>query len=462
MTAPRVVVVGAGPAGIRAALTLLRAGLRPVIIDEASRAGGQIYRRPPPAAGFVRPPGTLYGFEAGKAMRLHAAFDAALPRLDYRPRTLVWDIVDGAVHTAGEDGGTDLVAYDALILAPGAMDRVIPLPGWTLPGVFTLGGAQVALKYQGCAVGERTLFVGTGPLLYLAAHQYLRAEAGVVGVLDTAPAAALARVIPGLLADPLTLAKGLHLVLSLRLRGIRVENGVHPLRVVGDGAVGGLQYRGTDGQEREIACDAVAIGYGLKPETQLMDLAGCRFRYDSVVRHWLPEADPDGRATGVPGLYLAGDGAGIAGADAAELSGERAAWSLLRDHGLADSPSRRRQHIARRLARLGRFRQALEQTFPFPAHLAESLPDDTILCRCEMVPVGTLRAAVRALGGDDLNRLKASSRVGMGRCQGRVCGPAAAEIAAASGKRPIEAVSRLRGQPPVKPLPTRYFVGPTE
>src|SRR5215470_5572900 len=149
-----VVVVGGGPAGVRAVQCLLAHGLRPVWIDEAPRPGGQIYRRPP--AGFRRPPEALYGFEAGKAQRLHRAADAAAAAADYRPVTLVWDIAEGRLQIAGP-GGLDAIEFEALILATGAMDRVIPLPGWTLPGVYSLGGAQVALKAQGCAIGRRPI-----------------------------------------------------------------------------------------------------------------------------------------------------------------------------------------------------------------------------------------------------------------------------------------------------------------
>jgi NADPH-dependent 2,4-dienoyl-CoA reductase/sulfur reductase-like enzyme len=202
----------------------------------------------------------------------------------------------------------------------------------------------------------------------------------------------------------------------------------------------------------EIAADAVAFGFGLRSETQLADLAGCRFRFDPLNRQWLPETDEDGRALGLGKIYLAGDGAGIAGADAAELAGERAALALLSDSGIA-VPAARRQWIARRLARTRAFRKGLEQAFPFPDHLARRVADGTILCRCEAVTAGELRASVAGISAGELNRAKAYSRVGMGRCQGRICGAAAAEILAAALGGEIASVGRLRGQPPVKPLP---------
>ena len=180
MAGPLAVVVGAGPAGARAAERLVASGLRPIVVDEGRRGGGQIYRRQPD--GFRRPPEELYGFEAGKAAALHRDFDALAGRIDYRPDTLAWHVYDGAVHLA-RDGRSEAVRWDALILATGATDRLMPVPGWTRPGVFSLGGAQIALKAQACAIGERCVFLGTGPLLYLVAYQYAKAGARVQAVL---------------------------------------------------------------------------------------------------------------------------------------------------------------------------------------------------------------------------------------------------------------------------------------
>uniref|UniRef100_UPI000B1C6CB9 NAD(P)/FAD-dependent oxidoreductase n=1 Tax=Burkholderia sp. E168m22 TaxID=1561199 RepID=UPI000B1C6CB9 len=158
------VIVGAGPAGVRAAEALVDAGLRPVVIDENARWGGQIYRQPPANAAFVRGKRTLYGFEAAKADAVHRTMAALLPHVDYRPNTLAWSCGASRVDTL-QDGREVTVPYSHLIVASGATDRMLPVPGWTLAGVYTLGGAQVALKAQGCAIGRRIVFAGTGPLL---------------------------------------------------------------------------------------------------------------------------------------------------------------------------------------------------------------------------------------------------------------------------------------------------------
>ena len=448
---PRVLIVGAGPAGTRATATLVAHGVMPIVVDEAPRSGGQIYRRPPPDAGFVRPAGALYGHSAAKATALHAAFDGLAGRIDYRAATLVWNIAERCAHTV-RDGKSEAVTFDRLVLATGAMDRVIPFPGWTTPGVFTLGGAQIALKHQGCAVGRRVVFLGTGPLLYLVAWQYARAGAEVAGVLDTAPFARRLAALPRLLAGAGHLLQGARYVAALLARGITVETGIRPIAVQGGDSVAALTYRDAGGATRDLPCDAVAFGYGLEPETQLADLAGCRFEFDPVTMTWLPQADAAGRAIGAAGVYLAGDGAAIGGADVAELAGERAALALLADLGRPVS-TRRHAAIDRRLRRLARFRAGLDSAFPFPAELAAAIEDSTILCRCEAIRAGDLRAA--ALGpfaGDEMNRAKALTRVGMGRCQGRVCGPAARLVLAAALGRPVAEVGRFRPQPPIKPI----------
>jgi NADPH-dependent 2,4-dienoyl-CoA reductase/sulfur reductase-like enzyme len=444
VSALSVAVVGAGPAGTRAAEVLVRAGLRPVLIDEAAGNGGRIFQRQP--EGFSRPYAALYGHVAEQARALHTDFDGLRERVDYLPSTLVWNLRPGELYLLRE-GRQEQLGFAQAILCTGAMDRVVPLPGWTLPGVATLGGAQIALKTQGCAIGRRVAFIGTGPLLPLVAMQYAKAGAHVAAVIDTTPFKVKARQAAGLLGGGRTFLTGLRMLAWLRLRGVKLVEGAVPLSIAGTDRVEGVRYRAA-GQEHALDCDAVAMGWGLKPETQLADLAGVPFDFDAVQRLFLPRRNDAGR-TPVTGIYLAGDGARIGGADLAELQGARAAWSVVEDRGLpieADEIAR----LDRAIAAQARFRQALDLAFPYPHALAAAMPDETLLCRCEAVTAGTLRAEV-AVG--DLNRAKALTRLGMGRCQGRVCGPPGAEVLAAALGCEVEEVGRLRGQWPVKPVP---------
>lgn len=445
-----VVIVGAGPAGTRAAEALVKAGLRPVVIDEAPMSGGQIYRRQP--QGFARPIENLYGFEAAKARGVHQAFDALKDRVDYRPETLVWEIREGKVHAiSNRDGRRQAFAYSALILATGAMDRVVPMPGWTLPGVYTLGGAQIALKYQGCAIGSRVVFAGSSPLLYLVAYQYAKAGAKVAAVLDTAPFGAKLAAAGDLLSGGATLAKGLYYIAWLMAHGVRIVTDAQLLRVEGADGVERVVYRDQQKVECTVDCDALGYGFGLKSETQLADLVGVPFDFDEGQRQWVPRADLAGR-TPVQGVYTCGDGATIRGADGAEIAGERAALALLEDRG-GPYDKARAATLDRKLARLQVFRRGMDSAFPFPAAMARAMADDTILCRCEAVTAGEARKWMRELGAQEMNRVKAFSRVGMGRCQGRVCGTPAAEVVAGECGLSLKEVGRLRGQAPVKPIP---------
>lgn len=450
MTNKRTIILGAGPAGMRAALVLAANGVRPTVIDEGLKGGGQIYRRPPSGLDGVRSPEKLYGFEAEKATRLHRAFDDLRSEMDYRPATTVWSVDESRVFLISNGQATH-TEWDRLILATGAMDRIIPVKGWTLPGSYSLGASQIALKAQAVAIGKRVVFFGTGPLLYLVSYQYAKAGVDVAAVLDTSPFPP-PHVTLALLRGGATFAKGVYYLAWLKALGVKIERGIRPVEIIegADGAVSGIRYINAFGVTRTVETSAVAFGYGLKSETQIADLLGLDFAFDSVQRQWLPVQDGNGRSTH-PHVYLAGDGARVRGADLAELTGERAALALLADDG-RESLRKRIEVMSKRIQRADPFRKALETAFPFPDHLAREVADDVMLCRCEGLTTGYVRATVAETGECEINRLKSFTRLGMGRCQGRVCVPAALEVAAAAGGVSIEGTGRIRGQAPIKPV----------
>ncbi|HZX25735.1 MAG TPA: FAD-dependent oxidoreductase, partial [Telluria sp.] len=230
MAQPRVIVIGAGPSGVRCAETLAAAGLRPIVVDENRRDGGQIYRRQPD--NFTRPYAKLYGTEAEKAQALHESFDALRGKIDYLPETLAWNIAEGKVHVTS-NGRTKALPYDALVICSGATDRLMPVKGWHYAGTYSLGASQIALKAQACAIGSQVVFMGSGPLLYLVASQYVKAGANVVAVLDTSPFLRRVAALPKLLARPDVLRNGFALVASLKRAGVQVLTGITPLEIKG-------------------------------------------------------------------------------------------------------------------------------------------------------------------------------------------------------------------------------------
>lgn len=448
----RIVIIGAGPAGVVATAALVQAGLRPVMIDEERKAGGQIYRRPPDA--LARPANTLYGFEAKKALSVHQRFDSMTSDIDYRPETTAFavDRANGCLHVFdNRTARAERLAFTHLLIASGATDRILPFPGWTLPGVYSLGGAQICLKGQGAGIGKRVVFAGTGPLLYLVAYQYLKAGLNVAAVVDTTPFLTTATASVGLVGSPSLLLKGLYYQAVLRRKRVPIWNGVTLEAALGEAHVEGIRFRSQDGQEQTLPCDAVGFGYHIRSETQLAQNAGCRLVFRPEYQEWLPEADEGGR-TSVEGVYVAGDGRQTLGADAAELSGALAAGAILHD---LDRPQNRaeQEKLLREYKKLERRGLTLRRMFPVPYAALDKIRPDTLLCRCEAVTAGEFCGTVAELDVQELNQAKALTRVGMGRCQGRFCQVAAARLLSSRQGRALEQVGYLRVRAPIKPVP---------
>jgi NADPH-dependent 2,4-dienoyl-CoA reductase/sulfur reductase-like enzyme len=447
LTVIKVAIVGAGPAGIAAANVLSAHGTAVTVIDEARQPGGQIYRRA--RAGLDLDIDSLLGAEVANYRDFHTTFDGLRDRIDYRPRTLAWGVNDRTLY-AVEGSSANKIDFDALVLATGAIDRTLPISGWTLPGVFSVGGAQVLLKEHGCLIGRRIVFCGSSPLLYLAARQYRAMGAEIAAVLDTTPFTAKVIAMPDLIWAFGPLTRGLGYLAELRRAGIAVHHGVELRAFEGTSGLEAVRFRDRKGRDVTLRCDGAAIGFGLKPETQLADLAGAEFRYDSLFRQWLPRTDADGRCG--RNVYVAGDGATVGGAQAAALTGVLAACAVLEDFK-TKIVGVDRIRARRRVARLRRFQRGLAFAFAWPIEAISELDGRAIVCRCEGVSAGELRAAICTdFGPTEVNRLKAITRCGMGRCQGRFCGLAAAELAAHTRGVTLETVGRLRSQPPVKPV----------
>jgi len=440
-----VVIVGAGPAGIGAAAVLVAAGLRPILLDEGRAPGGQGYRKSDHALGL-----NLAYAQEPEYKAIHALFERLRDKIDYRPETLAWSVDAGSVFTAFRGSvASEGIPFGRLILATGATDKVAPVPGWTLPGVYSLGGAQVLLKDQGCAIGKDVVFYGSSPLLYLAAWQYLEAGAPKVTVLDTTPFSAKMKASAAIASVPKLLRQGLGLIARLRMRGVTMRHGVTDMAIHGDSRVEAISYS-WKGRRETRACDGVAIGHGLRSEIQLAELAGCGLAYNALFDQWQPVVDGDGRGGG--GVYLAGDGTRIGGAVAAELAGRIAASACLADLGHAVDAAEVAELKRRRDAHW-RAQDGLARAFAWPRKGFAELPDATVLCRCENVTAGQVRGIANTMTGiPDINRVKALSRCGMGRCQSRMCGLAAIEVAAAArGEAPAN-LTHYRAQPPIKPI----------
>ena len=447
-----VVVVGAGPAGLVAAATAAARGLATVLVDEQARPGGQAHRGVEDAAGRDL---SIRGDDAARGAALVRDFRASAAR--YLPRTSVWSVTpadgESAAHDVGlsRDGAAHLLRARAVILATGAHERPFPIPGWTLPGVMTAGAAQILLKSARLAPAGAAVLAGTGPLLYLLAAQLTRAGVAPAALLDTSPRRRerLAwRTLPAFLASPYA-PTGVALLRAVRA-AMPVVRHVEALEALGGERLRQVRYRAA-GRERVLPADLLLLHQGVIPGINLSNAIGCAHRYDDRQHAWRPTTDAWG-ATSVPGVWIAGDGAGIDGARAAEAHGALAALDVARSLGLVDARQRDRAaaDARRALRRARRGRAFLDAWFAPPAAFVQPA-DATIVCRCEEVTAGEVRAAI-AQGCLGPNQLKAFVRCGMGPCQGRLCGTTVVDLIAAARRVHPREVGYWRLRFPVKPL----------
>ncbi|MFQ5614121.1 MAG: NAD(P)/FAD-dependent oxidoreductase [Anaerolineae bacterium] len=457
-----IVVVGAGPAGVAAAVTAARAGAQVTLVDEYSRPGGQYFKQPAALRDPNEFPPSLAG-NIQQGRELLAGLDH--PNLDLRCNTLVWNVTAGRrLSLFGPDGPDELEA-ERLIIASGAYERVMPFPGWTLPGVMTVGGAQLLLKGQSLRAGRRVLLAGTGPLLQLAGVQLLEAGAEVAAIVELQSRKTFLTQAPKFWGQWDKVGQGLAHQRQLKKAGVPLKFGQAVVRALGAHEVEGAVIAKVDaggrpkaGSQERLEVDTVCLNFGFVPATELARLAGCEQRFEP---HFggLATVTDENLETSQPGIFAAGEVRGIGGVDVALLEGRIAGAAAARqlgyepEEGDQDEPALRAQWQQARAVV-----ESLGAMFPVKPGLCELATDDVVVCRCEEVTAGEIRAAVQA-GVTRLNALKPWTRVGMGRCQGRVCGPILAQIVAYETGLEVEAAGVFTARPPVKPLPMSVVAG---
>jgi len=421
MTQTQVLVVGAGPAGIAAAAAAAEQGCEVVLLDDNAGPGGQIWRAGVPEA------------KSGE----YAARDRALARLQRSGATILGGhrVFDAHARLAPDGAGTLLAlrqdrtgatavrfAYQHAILATGARERFLPFPGWTLPGVFGAGGLQALVKGGFAVEGKRVLVAGTGPLLLAVAAHLKAYGAHVIAVAEQASLAQLAPFAASLWSNPAKIWQGLGY--RAALAGAPYRTGCWPVAATAAGEGSFLEsVTLSDGKRTwQEPCDLLACGFHLVPNTELAVLMGCELAGGFV------KVDRQQR-TSLPGVFCVGEPTGIAGLEAALVQGEIAGLACA---GQA-SKALEKQAAAERA-----FASRLERAFALRPELLKLASANTIICRCEDVPFGSLA------GHSGWTDAKLQTRCGMGPCQGRVCGPA---VEALLGWTPVSV------RPPIFPVP---------
>ncbi len=461
-------VVGAGPAGLNATVTAGERGLRVALVDVGVQPGGQYWRHPD-----ERFPDTLPQPSATRrhGWREYRDLDARLDALVRGGRVVhlagrhVWGVHPGRpflvrATAAGEDADPVVVHARRIVLATGAYDRQLPVPGWTTPGVMAAGGVQALLAGHHVRAGRRVVVAGTGPFLLSVAAGLAEAGAEVVAVCEANALTGWAAHPLRTLQEPGKLVEGAGYVTTLLRHRVPFRTRTVITAVHGTGRVTGATLRRVDrrgraraGSEERVDADLVALGWGFIPQLELAVGVGAATRVD-VDGSLVAVVDDDQRSS-VSGVYLAGEVTGVGGAVQSGAEGALAGLTAAADAGRADDP-RLRARLRRRIARAHRFAVAMHRASSVPVDWPTWLADDTLVCRCEEVDTGTVRAAVRDLAADDPRDVRVTARPGMGMCQGRMCGfalsclvsvetavtPAAADLASLA-TRPLATPVRL-------------------
>jgi NADPH-dependent 2,4-dienoyl-CoA reductase/sulfur reductase-like enzyme len=456
VTETDIVIVGAGPAGLSAAIAAAQGGARVVVVDEYSKPGGQYFRQP--QARFNRINETFLGksFQTSKPVLRAVAENA---RIEVRTNTLVWGAFDdGVLEVECEDRCERLIGKK-IIVATGAYERPIPFPGWTLPGVMTAGAAQTMLKAQFVLAGQRILLSGTGPFQLPVATQLVQAGGNVVEILEALSARDFFRPFPKpwLHLDKVLEARTYFSAL-LRHR-VPLRYGQTVVEARGDGRLEEVVIAPLDRdglaqhqQARTVAADALLTNFGFIPSLQLVRLLGCATKWDDAGAFWVAQRDDDQRSS-LPNVLVAGEATGIAGHRVAMAEGTLAGLTAAADLGYisASEHADLSREPRRRRSRHQAFADYLKENFKPRASMYQNITGETIVCRCEEVTADQVIAVASQWKGS-LRAIKQCTRAGMGQCQGRICEATITRMAARISGETLEEIGRDTPRPQIKPV----------
>jgi D-hydroxyproline dehydrogenase subunit alpha len=457
VTGNDVVVIGGGPAGIAAASTAASFGLKVALIDERVTFGGQIFKRVGP--GFDLRERKSLGKDYSRGSDLVDELEK--PNITLFPATTALTIDDGRVITSHPDEGVRAFDYKSIVIAPGAYDRPVAFPGWTLPGVMTAGAVQTLVKTQRISPGKRIFFAGSGPLALAFSAQLISLGAPVFKVIESSPfpspinALRLLTRVGGNLDLAQDAVKYRTALLKAR---VPFRYGRIIVRAEGNGRLESVTHAKVDrdwnpipGTEITEECDALCVGYGFFPSHELFRLVDCDFSYDENKGGFAVVKDEWG-ATSVDSVYAVGDGTGVTGSYSAVAQGRLAALRIAERAGKIDAKKRDQEATPykRELSARNRFQEALNKMFDVGRGIYRLADSETVICRCESVKRKAIDPIIDST--DDVSVVKGISRAGMGLCQGRNCQRHIAAMIADRHGKPIEKIAFQTPRFPVKPV----------
>ena len=490
MTGYDLAVVAAGPAGLAAATTAARAGLRVVLIDAAGRPGGQYFRQPPATAGAPTPGTAHHDHPTFLALLDELSDYVAQGRIDHLAEHRVWradlpadlapDLAPDPAASSGGDGfvvrvlgglreeRASEVRARALLIATGGYDRALPFPGWDLPGVVTAGATQALLRGSRVPPGRTVVVAGTGPFLLPVATDLIAAGVRVAGVYEANRPRRWLEHPSAVARNPGRLIEGATYLRELRRGGVPYRTGHAVVAAHGSKHVESVtatrvdqDWRPVDGTAHAVECDTLAVGFGFVVQLDLPLQLGCATR--PTPDGGLAVRVDRGQRTSVHGVYAAGEATGIGGAQLALVEGTLAAGTIAADLGLhppaalTGSAGRR---LAARRSKLGAFAAAMHTVYRVAEGWTSWIDAGTVICRCEEVEFGSIVAAVEDLGAADARSVKLLTRAGMGMCQGRICGPTVAGVTAQLSGRATDDADLLAfaSRPLAQPVPLRNLI----
>jgi thioredoxin reductase len=451
------VIVGGGPAGLSAAIEARKAGLGSVVVlDEGIAPGGQIFRRFGPGFSVTDAHAAGHEYRDGDVLIEKARASGA----DIRSSTVVWGAWDKTLAYVRDEATSGVIEARAIIIATGARDRAVAFPGWTMPGVITAGAAKNLVAIQRVLPGRRILTAGSGPLALAFSAQLRDYGANIVEVAEAAPRPRLTDYMQLILhGDPAVMMEAASYRARLMLDRVPFSYSTVIVRAEGRCEVERAvvakvdrDWRVIPGSERGIEVDTVLLGYGLESNSEISRLLGCEQTFDRSRGGWLPTYDARMR-TSVAGIYVAGDGAGVGGSRSAVQKGRIAGIAAAADLGAIgeDQAAGRLVEPTKRLARIDRFVRVLNRIYAVGPGLYELAADSTLVCRCEERTQWDLDMAI-AGGANDVSVVRALTRIGMGRCQGRNCASHVSATIARQTGCDIATVAPPTARPPIKPV----------
>ncbi|MET1255891.1 FAD-dependent oxidoreductase [Aliikangiella maris] len=469
------IIIGAGPSGIAAALIACQHYSSVLLIDESAQAGGQVFRAPSPALRINKPSSDLIH---ANQLRQQLASSSVITWFNHR----VWQVESVNAHfivssysanhqlknsesTSQSPNKLFFARAPQLIVASGAQEKIFPVPGWTKPGVMGLAAATVLLKSEKILPGQNIVVAGTGPLLLLVANEIINAGGKITAIVDLNSPWQWLKSIKSVFRNLKNGLKGIRWIIKIYRQRIPFFHRHTLIEINGKDSVNQVilapvnrNWQADFKQPKLIKADTVCLGHGLLPAIEIPQLLNVKHYFNVNFNSWCPQTDSAQR-TNIKNLYLCGDGCGIQGADAAPLSGKIAALSALLDAKKINLDNYLQQYtpLKKKLDSISQFTAAMNRLTAFKQGLLSLLKPDTIICRCENIDTQTIQAAIAA-GNTTLNSLKAATRCGMGACGSRFCRETISYLIANQTQKPRTAIKPASCRPPIRPIPIQAVV----